>query len=187
MMRISLITFSVTLIMTSAVFSADVKDAYRPARQEYPQIIQASDYTTIEAIEALYQEISKLGKDAVSCKTNSDSIILNSIKDSKKYVFIKIPDKRSITIDSHSYLDQNTVTLFTTLKKILSDLSTKSKCLDVRVNQFPTRAYKQRTILDFDLGRNIVELDSFSNGPNDEERLYTLDIVSPKESFFYSK
>jgi len=25
-----------------------------------------------------------------------------------------------------------------------------------------------------------------SNGPNDEERLYTLDIVSRKDSFFYS-
>ncbi len=173
--------------MTSTAFSADVKDAYRPADQEYPQIIQASDYATIEAIEALYQEISKLGKDPVSCKTNNDSIILNSIKDSKKEVFIKIPDKKSITIGNHSYLDQNTATLFATLRRILSDLSAKNKSLGVQVNQFPTRAYKKRTILDFDFGKNIVELDSFSNGPNDEERLYTLDIVSPKESFFYSK
>lgn len=187
MMRFFLIAFAVILIMISTAISADVKDAYRPARQDYPQIIQASDYATIEAIEALYREINKLGKDAISCKTNVDSIILNSVKDSKKEVFIKISDKRPITIGSHSYLDQNTVTLFTTLKKILTDLSAKNKCSGVQVNQFSTRGYKKRTVLDFDFGKSIVELDSFSNGPNDAERLYTLDIVSPKESLFFSK
>jgi translation initiation factor IF-1 len=186
MPRIFHIALLVIVAIAPATMAADMRDGYRPTGLKYPQIIQASDYATIEAIEALYQEISTLGKDTLSCKTNNDSIILNSIKDSKKEVFIKIQDKKPITIGNHSYQDQNTVALFTMLKKILSDLSAKNKCSGVQIDQFSTRAYKKRTVLDFDFEANIVEIDSLSNGANDEERLYTLDIVNRKESFLYS-
>lgn len=160
--------FAILLTMfgiVSAAVAANMKDIYRPTGQAYPQVIQNSDYATIEAIETFYVEISKVGKDSTACKAIVDSIILKSINNSK---------------------NENTVTLFTTLKKILSDLSAKHKCSSVRADQLSTRAYKKRTVLDFDFGDSIVELDSLSNGPNDEERLYTLDIVSRKDSFFYS-
>jgi len=161
-------TFHAVLLMTlaigSAAVAANMRDLYRPTGQAYPQVIQNSDYATIEAIETFYVEINKIGKDSTACKAIVDSIILKSVNSK----------------------NENTVTLFTTLKKILSDLSAKHKCSAVRADQLSTRAYKKRTVLDFDFGDNIVELDSLSNGPNDEERLYTLDIVSRKDSFFYS-
>ncbi len=165
MLRTFLVVLSMMIAIVSSALAADMKDIYRPTGQAYPQIIQNSDYATIEAIETLYVETSKVGKDSMACNAIVDSIVPKSTKDSKK---------------------ENTVTLFTTLKKILSDLSAKIKCAGVRADQFPTRAYQKRTAIDFDFGENIVELDSLSNGPNDEERLYTLDIVSRKDSLFYS-
>jgi hypothetical protein len=75
--------------------------------------------------------------------------------------------------------------LFATLKRILTDLSKTGMCAGVRFDQFATRAYAKRTILEFDFGTTIVVLDSFSNGPSDGERLYVLDIVDRKESFFW--
>lgn len=145
--------------------AADMREAYRPAGQAFPQIIQDDDYATIVSVETLYSEISKVGKDLKASKPQVDLLILKTIKGSK---------------------NKKTVTLFTTLNKILSDLAAKNKCAGLRIDQFPTSAYKKRTVIDFDCGANIVELDSFSNGPNNEERLYTLDIVKRKESFSYS-
>ncbi len=94
------------------------------------------------------------------------------------------PDKGTVTIGNHHYRDHNTVILFTTLKKVLAALSMKTSCSGVQADQFSTRGYKKRTIFGFDFGPNIVELDSLSNGPHSEERVYVLDIVTRKESFF---
>jgi hypothetical protein len=74
--------------------------------------------------------------------------------------------------------------LFTTLKRILTDLSETDIPSVVRFGQFPTRAYARRTIVEFQFGQTVVVVDSFSNGPTNSERLYVLDIVHRNESFF---
>ena len=163
--KIIYIALSIMLASLPMAMAADMREAYRPAGQAFPQIIQDDDYATIVAIETLYVEISKIGKDLKAHKPQVDLLIQKSIKGSK---------------------NKKTVTLFTTLNKILSDLSAKNKCAGLRIEQFPTNAYKKRTVIDFDCGANIVALDSSSNGPNNEERLYTLDIVNRKESFAYA-
>ncbi|KAF0145871.1 MAG: hypothetical protein FD156_549 [Nitrospirae bacterium] len=181
----------VSTIATSSM-SANLKDIYRPSDQiisdqTYPQIIQKHDYATIKAIEALYSEINKIGKGVIRCETDKKSIILRQTGDSPHEVVIGVLDNGPITIRNHSYGSRNTVVLFTTLRRVLADLSSKQKCAGIQADKYSTRAYKKITILAFDFGQNIVELNSLSNGPKDEERLYTLDIVSRKDSFFWGK
>jgi hypothetical protein len=47
--------------------------------------------------------------------------------------------------------------------------------------------YKKRTTIQFDSDPEIVVIDSFSNGPKDEERLYILDVVQRKDSMFWRR
>jgi hypothetical protein len=187
LLRSFIISLAFVSTIATSTMSTDIKDTYRPSGQTYPQIIQEYDYTTIEAIEALYSEINKLGKVVILCETDKKSIILKQTGDSPHEVVIGVLDNGPITIRNHSYGRRNTVVLFTTLKKVLADLLNRQKCAGIQADQFPTRAYKKRTILAFDFGQNIVEVDSLSNGPKDEERLYTLDLVNRKDSFFWGK
>lgn len=187
LLRMFIIALAFVSTIATSTMSANVKDIYRPSGQTYPQIIQEDDYATIEAIEALYSEINKLGKGVIICETDKKSIILRQTGDSPHEVVIGVLANGPITVRNHSYGSRNTVVLFTTLKKVLADLSNRQKCAGIQADQFSTRVYKKRTILAFDFGENIVELDSLSNGPKDEERLYILDLVSRKDSFFWGK
>jgi hypothetical protein len=123
----------------------------------------------------------------ILCETKKKFIILRQTGDSPHEVAIGVLDNGPIAVRNQPYSSRNTVVLFATLKKLLADLSKREKCAGIQANQFSTRAYKKRTILAFDFGDNIVELDTLSNGPKDEERLYTLDLVSRKDSFFWGK
>ena len=70
---------------------------------------------------------------------------------------------------------------------VVSDLSEKTPRAGVKYDQFATRAYKKRTIIEFDFGPQIVVIDAFSNGPRDDERLYVLNLIARKDSFFWSR
>lgn len=41
------------------------------------------------------------------------------------------------------------------------------------------------TVIGFDFGPNILALEAFSNGQDDDERLYVLSLVARKESVFW--
>jgi hypothetical protein len=48
-------------------------------------------------------------------------------------------------------------------------------------------ANKRRTIIEFICGIRVLVIDSFSNGPKNDERLYVLDVVEHPRSFFWGK
>lgn len=125
----------------------------------FPQIIQAHDYPTIEAIETLVDDLERVGTDTVSCSA-AQSIL-----------------------SRRSYTAESTVTLFSTLERLLADLSKTRPCAAVGFSRFSTRAYKTRSVVEFDFGPTVLVIDASSNGPDDNERLYVLDTLERNESW----
>ncbi len=166
---------------------ADAKDKYRPSAHGYPQVIQGHDYQTIMAIEALFVDLIKLGKDGNKFVAGTGAITFKSITNELRTLIVHIPDEKSVTFGGVTYKDPKTVMLFSTLSKVLGSVSNNTKCNGVKYQQFPTRAYKTQTIIEFDCGKQVIVVGSLSNGPEDNERLYVLDIVEREESFFWGK
>jgi hypothetical protein len=177
----------ILLIASLASAGGPDKEPYRPYPHPYPQIIQASDYPTIDAIEALFRDLKKSGDDEMSCETGATTITLKRRNDANLGVLISVPEKGPASVGEQHYLARETIVLLTTLKRILTDLSKTTSCSRVRFDQFGARAYKKRTIIEFDFGAAIVLVDSFSNGPHDGERLYVLDIIDRKDSYFWGR
>jgi hypothetical protein len=188
MKNIKILLFGLCLFtFTSGLSYADTKDKYTPSANGYPQVIQGHDYQTIIAIESLFVYLSKLGKDRNKFVAENGAITFKSITNELRTLVVHILDKKSVAFGGVAYKDTNTVMLFSTLSKILDNVSKNTKCNGVKHQQFPTRAYKIRTIIEFDCGKQVIVVDSFSNGPEDDERLYVLDIVERKKSFFWGK
>jgi hypothetical protein len=136
------------------------KAKYRPFLTPYPQIIQWTDYPTIVAIEEFVREVQSRGDGRVSCG-----------------------DARAIML-AREHTDVFTKALFSTVVRLLSDLSESHRCGGARVAQFAVPAYKKRSVAEFDFGPVAVTVDAMSNGPDSGERLYTLDRVDWENSFF---
>ncbi len=158
-----------------------------PYSQGFSQIIQEIDYPTIEAIEGLLAELRKLPNGDISCATAKESISLKQRSGRGGEVLVSVPRDGPVSISGRPYRSKKTLVLFDTLKKVLADLSAKTPCAGVKYDQFATRAYKKRTIIEFDFGSQIVVIDAFSNGPKDDERLYVLNLIARKDSFFWSR
>ncbi|HLQ27156.1 MAG TPA: hypothetical protein VK138_14930 [Acidiferrobacterales bacterium] len=185
-MILQLLTLSLATFTPGAAYS-DIKDKYRPSTQGYPQIIQGFDYQTIKAIESLFATLSKLGKDEVTFTVENMAIIFKSTNKEPRSLSVRISDEKSVSIGDAAYKERNTVVLFSTLLMVLADVSTNAKCTGVKYDQFSTRGYKRRTIIEFDCDTKVIAVDSLSNGRDDDERLYVLDLVGRKESFFWGQ
>lgn len=166
---------------------ASASEICPPYSNGFPQIIQETDYPTIEAIEGLLAELRKLPNGDISCAIAKESISLKRRSGRGGEVLISVPQDGPVSISGRPYKSKNTLALFDTLKKVLADLSAKTPCAGVKYDQFATRAYKKRTIIEFDFGSQIVVIDAFSNGPRDDERLYVLNLIARKDSFFWSR
>lgn len=160
---------------------------YRPYKHNYPQIIQADDYETIQFIEAFFTALSKLGNEGVNCAVDRHNLTFTSKNNLERKIIIRQSDSKTILIDKKRFANRNTVILYSTIVKIMSDISKKGGCSAVEFSQFPTRAYKKRTIIEFNCGARVLVIDSFSNGTKNDERLYVLDLVDPKESYLWGK
>ncbi|MDR2012509.1 MAG: hypothetical protein LBQ20_05610 [Rhodanobacter sp.] len=150
-----LILFGVGI--SAKALAGPAKDSYSP----YPQIIQNHDYPTIKAIETFVARLKTSSRDSAACSAARN------------------------LIEQVNYSVPNTTALFATLRRLLGDLSHKQPCRAVKFDQFPTRAYTRRTIVEFDFGSTVVIVDAFSNGSTDPERLYILDTVERSQSFFW--
>ena len=135
---------------------------YKQPGQVFSQVIQADDYATIRAIEALQDSLGEHPADALSCDSALKRIVV----------------KRSAP--------KATAALFATLKRLSNDLAARHSCDGVHTSHFGTRDYKRRTLLEIAYGPDVLVLDAFSNGPKDAERLYTLDVVMRKDSLWWA-
>jgi hypothetical protein len=174
------ILFSLTPVLSQN------KELYKPNPHDYPQIIQAHDYATIKSIESLFTALSNItSKDTLEGDVADNTITFRSTT-TRNTVTIRTHED-NVTINRAKFSSGPTLALYTTAIRVLTDLSKGSKCKAVMFSQFRTRAYKRRTVIEFNFGPRVVVLDSFSNGPQDDERLYTLDLVDESNSFFWGK
>lgn len=181
---VSLLLPIISFTLTSAL--SQNKEQYKPYPHDYPQIIQDNDYATIRSIESLFTALSNItSKDTLECDVTDHAIVFRSTT-TRKTVTIRTRGG-SVVINRATFSSDPTLALYTRAMKVLSDLSKGSKCKAVKFSQFRTRAYKRRTVIEFNYGPRVVVLDSFSTGPQDDERLYTLDIVDESNSFFWGK
>lgn len=183
-----LLLIALLVVMPTMLWASPIdKDKYRQYANGYPQIIQAQDYKTIQSIESLFSGLSKLGEEGIDFDIRSNALIFKLKNNKAKSVVVETSDSKKVSINNVHYSRSNTRLLYATLIKVLSDLSAESKCEAVAFTQHPTKAYKKRTIIEFKYGAKVVDLDCFSNGPNNPERLYVLDLIDTKDSYFWGK
>lgn len=160
------------------------KERYKPPGDIYPQIIQAFDYESIEAIEVLASSLAKMGEDeSIESQVEGSKILFTS---KGKISVVQIGDNL-VNVHGKKFSAKPTRVLFTTLKRLLEDLSTEGQIRHVRSSQWTSRGYSRHTRVEWNVPPNVVSLHGASNGPNDEERLYVLDLVSAKESYFWNR
>jgi hypothetical protein len=150
------------------------KNKYRPAGNPFPQIIQADDYATIRAIETLERTLHLSFLETISCEKLIHVVTV-----------VRNGPEQFVLIGSSKYSSDDTIVVFETFERIVADLTRRHSCDGGRAEHHAARAYRRITIIDVDFGPNVVELESLSNGPDDSERLYVLDVVPRKESFFW--
>ncbi len=154
------------LLLVSCAARADTAfdtAPYKQPGQFFSQVIQADDYPTLRAVEALQNSLGEHSSDALPCDSALQRIAAN----------------RSIS--------KPTAALFAALKRLASDLAERHGCDGVHTSHFGTRAYKRRTLIEIAYGPEVLVLDAFSNGPKDPERLYRLDVVRRKDSLWWAR
>ena len=163
------------VIAASSVQAAGRFDGsvYRPYAHPFPQIIQNGDYPTIQAIESLRRTLGRHADASIPCDVAMRAIRLNQ------------SPAAGVEIGRRWFTSQLTISLYSTLKHLVADLSAKRACAGARIDQFATRAYRRRTVIEFDFGDDVITLDAMSNGRTNQERLYILDVVPRSESYFW--
>jgi hypothetical protein len=167
------------------------REKYAPYPEDgYPQIIQRNDYATIECIEALFRALRPLASGdrasfgaTLMCDVSPDALIFRSSQSPDK-VTLKVERGEAVAFDSKRFSAQASVVLFRTLLRVVNDLAAVSRRCEVRIAQFGTRAYNKRTIVAFDIGPRVLEIDCLANSRANQERLYVLDLVERDKSFF---
>ena len=184
------IAIFISAMAAMAVADEATKAKYAPYQHPFPQIIQNSDYSTILSVEYLFNRLSAQNKENALIDVSEKEIVFRFDDANTNRVHIRQADQTTVIVDRMIYTNTLTVAMYSTLIRVLSDLSAKEHCEAVKYSAFGTRAYKQRTIVEFKYASGIVSLDAFSNGPKDEERLYILNLYKSGEdglegSFFW--
>jgi hypothetical protein len=181
-------TWKITYLVLILFFCSSISYSQSsPKLNKYPRTIQASDYEAIKFIENLYTSLSKLDKDKVNCKIKKDLISFHSPIKPTKVINLQINKENSVFLNRTRYSDISIAVLYRTLYRALSEFSKKTPIESVKYTQFSTLSYKKRTVIEFKIGNQIVVLDSDSNGSGNKERLYIVDIIKPKNSFFWGQ
>jgi hypothetical protein len=154
------------------------KEQFKPYSHNFPQIIQATDYPTVQAIESLYEVLQTSGAPNAVWRKTEDGL---RFWHGSRTETVRVSGDEVVIAD-RTFKDRNTATLFSTLIKTLSVFADRQDCRVLRFFQLGTRAYLRRTTIEFACLPEVLTLESYSNGPENPERLYVLDIVKDSES-----
>jgi hypothetical protein len=179
------------LLCHAAAAETTAKETYAPdPGAGYPQILQSNDYPTIAFIEAWYKKLSAIAparalQATASAELNQATLVIRSQTETKTAVALRMEGTARVLLGDRPFEDPAIATLCSTLLKIFADLEKSEKCRQVSFIQFGTRTYRRRTLIAFDFGPRVLQIDCASNGPKDDERLYILDLIDRKESYFW--
>ncbi len=129
----------------------------------------------------------KVDQKIANFEVGNNRLVLMSQTNATRRIQLQINSDDSVSLETVRYEGKPVKILCQTLYHVLSDLSKSGSTSSVQYAQFQTRAYRLRTIFEFRLRDNVVVLDCFSNGPDDLERLYVLDIEPSKDSLFWNR
>lgn len=187
--KLSLFTSCVLAAAAQIGFAADpeIKQKYSPTPDDgFQQIIQRDDYPTIRFIEAIYAELSAIARPQ-SFKTTLDAELTDDAitfrvrgRPDRSLVLRRV--RNAVAVGDRRFTHDEAVVLYTTLLRVLRDMG---ECRGARFTQFANSAYKRRTLIGFNFGRRIVEIDSLANGLHNDERLYVLDLVERPDSYLW--
>jgi len=178
---------------TSVFWAESYKEKYSPYHDGYPQIIQKTDYPTINFIETLYSKLHlAAAADAkvtfgqtIDSELGPDGLRFHPKNEKSNVVLLKKTDEQVILVNNQRFAEKATVLFYSALVSIVADFTQEfGKCQQVRFVQFGTRAYKKRTVIEFDFGQKIVAVDSDASDPQSDERLYILDVIDRDHSMF---
>lgn len=182
-----------SLLCRAAGAEATAKEIYAPDPGDgYPQILQRNDYPTIAFIEAWYKKLSAIAparalRATASAELARGALVIRTQTETKTTVALRMEGKERVLLGDRPFKDPAIATLCSTLLKIFADLEKSVKCRQVSFTQFGTRTYRRRTLIAYDFGPRVLEIDCLSNGPKDDERLYILDLIERKESYFWRR
>jgi hypothetical protein len=164
---------------------------FKPVGDEFPQLVQASDYETALAIEFLYSALRALSRDPKNWSLEPLEPFRFGFEGERLVIFgttgavtLAVGDAH-VAIAGRIFRASATVTLFRTLHAVLRELSSDFAPVGVLGTQYATRAYGVMTRLGFSCGPLVLELDGAHNGRDDPERLYGLDLVRASDSFLW--
>jgi hypothetical protein len=181
------------LVCPAVLAAATAKETYSPDPADgYPQILQRHDYSTIVFIEAWYKKLSALGpagKLPATARAELDrgALVIRSATGTKTTIALRMEGNDRVLLGDRTFEDPAIAVLCSTLVRIFSDLERSEKCRQISFTQFGTRTYRKRTLIVFDFGPRVIEIDCQSNGPDDDERLYILDLIERSESYFWRR
>ena len=165
------------LFVARLTFSAEA-DSYRPYEHPYPQIIQAFDYPTIEAIQTL-------GKSLNSFEISRAMLINEHVLKIGNNVELSWL-KGSVQVGSSFFYEPETIQAFETLFEILNDNFSLGESFDVYTAHWRSSVYLSLTEIRFNVDcDNMIELIEHSNGPADPERHYVLNIERENIHYFF--
>lgn len=166
------------------------KSRFKPPDDEFPQIIQRSDFETIEAIEALYVELERIDgvsrayevgeEQPLSVTAQSDEILFRGRQD---VTSVRITSDRAFLAGKH--LNPTTAELFATLQRVLVSLANDFRATGVRATRYGARSYRSITRIEFAFPPLVVQLEAMSNGRGNPEHLYVLNVDRVAESFLW--
>jgi hypothetical protein len=159
-----------------------------PDADGFPQIIQGEAYPTIAAIEAWYEAIAGSPKhepwgeeEPFKGVTTGRGAIVSSRKRSVELVV----KSDALAIDSRTYYDETTRDLFSSLSRLLGDLETTFGPARVKGTRYTNSAYRDVAVVEFCYPPLVVALSALSNGANNPERLYVLDLIEQNDSLLW--
>lgn len=178
--RLASISGSALLIGMTNLYAATEFESYKPYDHPYPQIIQAFDYPTIDAIRTLAKSLGNFEiNQAVLGSENTLSIGgVSEVHISTDFV----------QINSRRFSDTNTFVTFSTLFRILNDQFSLGEEFQLYSANWQSSAYSSLSEIMINVNcSHIISLTENSSGPNEPERLYVLNIDSLNAGYFFSR
>ena len=181
-MNYRIVTAFVSALIFGGVsaFAASEYDDYRPYDHPYPQIIQAFDYPTIEAIRTLAKSLENFETFGAILENENTLSINDEVK-------LHVSDE-FVLIDSSLFSEPQTQITFSTLFKILSDSFTPGEEFQLYAANWSSSVYSSLTELKINVDcAHVISLTEKSSGPNELERLYVLNIDSLDVSYYFER
>ena len=94
-------------------------------------------------------------------------------------------DADRVVIGSRTYRESTTRDLFSSLSRLLGDLETTFGPAGVKGTRYTNSGYRDVVVVEFCYPPRVFAVSALSNGADNSERLYVLDLVKQNDSLLW--